>query len=39
MNLPLELGSAAFILGDVFIHRYYTHFDLGNNRIGFALSK
>lgn len=37
MALPSPLENA-FILGDSFIHKYYTHFDMTNGRVGFALA-
>jgi len=38
LDLPAKLGQA-FILGDTFIHKYYSHFDMGNKKIGFAKAK
>jgi len=35
ISLPVSFGNA-MILGDVFIRTYYTHFDYGNNQVGFA---
>jgi len=38
MDLPAQLSNA-IILGDVFIRVYYTHFDMQNKRVGFAVAK
>lgn len=38
MDLPSPINNG-FILGDVFIRKFYTHFDMANLRVGFALAK
>lgn len=37
-HLPSQF-SGSFILGDSFMKNYYTHFDLGRKKIGFAKAK
>jgi len=36
MDINLPDGSSIWIVGDVFLRRYYTVYDLGNDAVGFA---
>lgn len=37
LDIPAPLGPI-WIIGDVFLRRFYTVYDLGNNAVGFAKS-
>ncbi len=39
MGQPFPAGFNYFILGDIFIRKYYSYFDKKNNRVGFATAK
>mmetsp|Transcript_30760 Transcript_30760/g.35011 ORF Transcript_30760/g.35011 Transcript_30760/m.35011 type:complete len:386 (-) Transcript_30760:222-1379(-) len=38
IDFPKQMADF-FIMGDTFIKTYYTHFDMGNKRVGFAKAK
>jgi saccharopepsin len=39
MDINLPDGGSIWIVGDVFLRKYYTVYDLGRNAVGFAKSK
>lgn len=39
LDIEMPDGSSLWIVGDVFLRRYFTVYDLGRNAVGFAKSR
>ena len=39
MIMPMDISKKMFLVGDVFMRKYYTIFDRDENRVGLAKSK
>lgn len=37
--MPKALGKRSMLIGDLFLTKYYAHYDYGRKRVGFALAK